>query len=179
MVEGPLVMMLSGIMVHLKIVHFWPIYLILMAGDLAGDTFWYYVGLYFARPLSEQYGKFFGLTPELIFKIKSIFLNHEKKILFISKITMGFGFAMTTLIVAGMSKMSFTKYISILFLGQFIFTAVLLGVGYFFGDLYTQINKDFQTISLIAFIIIVFFILRGITSYLRTQNFGNDSNAVL
>lgn len=140
-----------------------------MAGDLVGDIIWYNVGYHFAHPLTKKYGKFLGLTPELIEKTKSIFTNHQTKILFISKITMGFGLPLAALIVAGMSKMSFKKYISSLFFGQIFFTGILIAIGYFFGNLYEKINKDFKIISAISFFIVIFFILKGIRSYFQKR----------
>lgn len=169
-VEGPIIMVMSGLLVSLRLAGFWPIYITLMAGDLAGDVLWYTLGYHFARPVTERYWKFLGLTPELIEKIKSLFQNHEKKILFISKITMGFGFPLAALVVAGMTKMPFKKYIGSLFLGQVIFTGVLVSVGYFFGNIYLKINKDFQIISLIAFAAFVVLAIAGLRSYLRKQN---------
>lgn len=167
--EGPIIMMMSGFLLRLGLASFWPIYITLMAGDLVGDTVWYLVGYHFAHPLAGKYGKFIGLTPELIEKTKSIFDNHQKKILFISKITMGLGLPQATLVVAGMSKMPFKKYISSLFLGQIIFTGVLLSIGYFFGNLYEKINKDFRILSAVAFFLVVVLVLTGVRSYFKKR----------
>jgi membrane protein DedA with SNARE-associated domain len=141
-----------------------------MAADLTGDTIWYNLGYHFVDPLTLKYGKFFGLTTERANKTKEVFQNHPRKILFLSKITMGLGFPWVTLIVAGMSKMSFKQYITSLFFGQFIFTGVLISVGYFFGNLYVTINKDFKIISVIAFCIVIILITTGIRSYFRNRN---------
>lgn len=169
-VEGPIIMAMAGLIIRLGLASFWPIYITLMAADLTGDTIWYGVGYYFADPLTSKYGKYFGLTPELIVKIKTIFQNHERKILFLSKITFGFGFPLAMLVVAGMSKMSFKKYITSLFFGQFIFTGILISVGYFFGNLYVTINKDLKFISVVAFFVFIFLVLTGIRSYLKNRN---------
>ena len=166
-VEGPIIMVMSGLLVRLGLAGFWPIYFTLMAGDIVGDTVWYNVGHYFGNPLVNKYGKYFGLTPEIIEKTKAIFKNHEKKILFISKITMGLGVPIAVLVVAGMSQMSFKKYITTLFFGQIIFTGILISVGYFFGDIYVKINKDFQVLSAIGFFIVVALVITGVRNYLK------------
>lgn len=165
-------MAMSGILIRLNYASFWPIYITLMTADLVGDTVWYGVGYHFARPLIEKFGNFFGLTPELIEKTRTIFQNHEKKILFTSKITFGLGFPLAVLVVAGMSKMPFKKYIGSLFLGQFIFTGMLISVGYFFGDFYVTLGKDFKLISMLAFFLVFIFALNGIRSYLKNKNWG-------
>lgn len=164
-IEGPIIMMMSGLLLRLGFASFWPIYFVLMAGDLVGDVFWYTMGYHFAHPLAGRYGKFIGLTPKLVEKTKSVFDNHQQKILFISKITMGLGLPQTTLVVAGMSKMPFKKYIGSLFLGQIIFTGVLLSVGYFFGNLYEKINNNLKILSVVTFIVMISLIIYGVKSY--------------
>lgn len=164
-IEGPIIMMMSGLLLRLGFASFWPIYFVLMAGDLVGDVFWYTMGYHFAHPLAGRYGKFIGLTPKLVEKTKSVFDNHQQKILFISKITMGLGLPQTTLVVAGMSKMPFKKYIGSLFLGQIIFTGVLLSVGYFFGNLYEKINNNLKILSVVTFIVMISLIIYAVKSY--------------
>lgn len=168
-VEGPIIMAMSGVLIRLGLASFWPIYLILMAGDLVSDIFWYGVGYYFNDSLTSKYGKFFRLTPELIGKTKKIFQNHPVKILFFSKITMGLGLPLATLTIAGMSKIPFKKYIGSLLLGQFIFTGTLISVGYFFGNLYEKLGQDLKIISIVSFAAMVVLILFGIKSYFRNK----------
>ena len=168
--EGPIVMMFSGILLKLGSVTFIPVYLTLMAGDLVGDTFWYCIGYYFAGPITNKYGYYFSLTPEILDKTKRTFEKNPIKILFISKITMGLGFALAILVAAGMSKISFKKYIIINASGQFIWTGVLLYMGYTFGNLYQKINNDLKMVSLVGFIIIVFILLRGFAAYMNKRN---------
>ena len=168
--EGPIIMMLCGIMLRLGLVSFLPIFITLMLGDLVGDVFWYAIGYHFAHPISEKYGKFVGLTPDLLEKTKQAFHNHQMKVLFISKITMGFGFALATLITAGMAKIPFKKYLAVNFFGQFIWTGLLLYMGYSFGNLYTKINKDFRILGLLAFVVIVFLVMKGLRSYFKRKD---------
>jgi membrane protein DedA with SNARE-associated domain len=83
---------------------------------------------------------------------------------------MGLGLPQVVLLVAGMSKISFKKYIGSLFLGQIIFTGVLISIGYFFGNLYETIGKDFRIFSLIGFFILFALIISGIRSYFRNKD---------
>ncbi len=172
-IEGPIVMISSGIMLHSHIVAFWPVYLTLIAGDLAGDIFWYSLGYHLGENTLEKYGHFIGITKEKLETTKKIFRNHEIKILFISKITMGFGLALAVLVTAGLSKMSFKKYFSVNFLGQFVWTGFLLYIGYSFGNLYNKIDKSLKVVSLVAFIFVIFLIIRGVNSYFKKRNLTN------
>ncbi len=153
-VEGPIVMILAGFLLRLGFFSFWPIYLILIAGDLTGDVVWYLVGRYGGRPLITKYGHWISVTPENVVRAESFFHKHQIKILFISKITTGFGFAIATLIAAGAVRVPFKKYILVNFFGEFIWAGFLLAIGYFVGHLYTFFDAGLRW-GFIAGIVIV------------------------
>lgn len=169
-IEGPIITTLSGLLLHLNYVHLWPIYLTLVAGDLTADMIWYVIGRYGAYRFARKYGRYVGVTEALLTKTEALFKHHQNKILFFSKITMGFGFALVVLMSAGMARVSFKKYMALNTLGQFIWTGFLLSIGYFFGKFYLVINKDLQRLSLFAFIIVVMAALHGFRRYWQSRN---------
>ena len=173
LVEGPVIMTLAGFMLRLGYADFWPLYLTLMAGDLVADSLWYGLGYYFAHPLVKKFGRFIDVSEELLVKTTALFQKYPNKILFLSKITMGLGFAMVVLIAAGLSRVPFKKYITFLAIGQIFWTALLMSIGYFFGNFYLVINKNLRLISLFVFVAIVAFLVRGVSRYLRTRNLQN------
>ncbi len=166
-VEGPIVMVACGFLLRLGAFSFWPIYLALVLGDFVADIVWYFVGYYGARKFADRWGKYFSITPESLEKLEVLFHNHQSKILFISKITMGFGFALATLIAAGMAKVPLKKYALFNFLGGFVWTALLMGVGYFFGHLYTIIDKSFKVAFVTFLIIMLIAVLYGAGKYFK------------
>ncbi len=168
-VEGPIVMMVSGFLVHLGFFDFWPIYFVLMGGDLTGDVIWYYVGRHGGRPLIERYGHWFSITPESVERAESFFHEHQGKILFISKLTTGFGFAIATLIAAGAARVPFKKYFTINFFGEFIWAGFLFAIGYFFGNLYTLVDKSIRWMVIVAGIAIVAAMFFGFAKFMRTR----------
>jgi len=168
MVEGPMVMVASGILLRLNFFYFWPIYLSLMLGDFVADMAWYWIGYYSGRRFVERFGKYFSLTPEVIEKVEIFFHRHQDKILFISKITMGFGFAMATLLTAGIVRIQFKRYALFNFLGGFIWTGILLALGYFFGNLYAIINKGFKAVFLVGLAVLMIALLYGSSRFFKT-----------
>ncbi len=167
--EGPILMMVSGFLVRTGFFEFWPIYFILMAGDLTGDVFWYKLGEHGARTLIDKYGRFLNLTTRNVERAERFFHDHQGKILFISKITMGFGFALATLVAAGAARIPFKKYMFINFLGQFIWTGFLMGLGYFFGQLYVLVNKSLRWAFIIAVIVVVSLAAYGFSKFVRSR----------
>lgn len=147
--EGPVVMMASGFLFSLGQFDFLPMYLALVSGDFVADIGWYLLGRYGGQPLILKWGHKFGITPESIEKIKVRFHRYHEKILIISKLTMGFGFALVTLITAGIVRIPFKKYVILNLVGGFIWTIFLLSIGYLFGNIYSTIPERIKIVFLI------------------------------
>ena len=160
-VEGPIIMVICGFLYHLGYLELAPTYIVLLLGDLAADFVWYAVGYHGASRFIKRWGHFFSLTENRVEKLKGLFNRHQGKILVISKLTMGFGFAVATLIAAGMSKVGFKKYALINIFGGFIWTALLMMLGYYFGELYVLIDASFKKIFLVGAIGIFILALYG------------------
>lgn len=166
--EGPMVMVASGILLRLNFFYFWPVYLSLMLGDFVADLVWYWVGFYGGRRFVDRFGKYFSLTPEVLERLENFFHRHQDKILFISKITMGFGFAVATLLTAGIVRIPFKRYALFNFLGGFVWTGILLFLGYFFGNLYAVLNKGFKVVFIIGLAVLMVGLLYGGGRYFKT-----------
>ena len=146
-----------------------PLYFSLIIADLIGDIGWYCVGRFWGLPFVNKFGHFFSITEKTVQKTTTLFHKYHNRILFISKITMGFGFALVTLITAGIAKVPFKKYLIFNVSGQFIWTAILLLIGYFFGNLYYTIDKSFRDVSLVALAIIVIVLIYGFGRYVSKR----------
>jgi membrane protein DedA with SNARE-associated domain len=167
--EGPVVMIISGFLVHLGFFDFWPIYLVLIAGDLTGDVAWYFVGREGGRPLVEKYGHWLNIKSENVERAESFFQKHQTKILVLSKLTTGFGFAVATLIAAGAAKVPFKKYITINFFGEFVWAGFLFAIGYFFGNLYTLVDKSLRWGFIAGIIVVCVLAVYGFGKAMRKQ----------
>ncbi len=139
--EGPFLSIFFGILLHLGYFSFIPVYCALMLGDLIGDVVWYYIGYHYGRRAISRFGKRFKITESDVEKTEALFHKHKHKILFISKITNGFGFALVVLMTAGIARIPFKRYITINVVGQMIWSGILLGIGYFFSESYTRIES--------------------------------------
>lgn len=169
-VEGPFIMTVCGFLLRLGFFDFWPLYLALMAGDLTADILWYAVGYYGGRPFAHKYGRYLSITDELLDKTELAFHKHQNKILVLSKLTMGFGFALVVLMTAGLTRVPFRKYVAFNAIGQLVWTALLMGIGYFFGNLYIMVNESLRIVSGIAFATIILAALYGVSRYLKQKD---------
>lgn len=171
LVEGPVVMVTSGFLYSLGVFSFFPMYLVLVFGDFVADIVWYAFGRFGTQKVILKYGHYIGITQSRLEKVENYFVKYHQKILIISKLTMGLGFAIVVLIVAGMSKVPFKKYVTIVLIGGFIWTAMLIGVGYFLGNIFTLISGPMQIGFLIAIFLLIIFGLKYMNSYLKKQEF--------
>jgi membrane protein DedA with SNARE-associated domain len=168
-VEGPVVMMASGFLYKLGQFYLLPMYLALVFGDFIADIGWYCLGRFGTRNFIFKYGHYIGVTPELLEKVEERFHKYHQKILIISKLTMGLGFALVVLIVAGMFKIPFKNYVILNLVGGFVWTAFLITIGYFFGNIF-QIIPGPLKIVFVAFIITAFILtIRYIKQYLNKK----------
>lgn len=168
-IEGPVLTVATGFLLRSDLFDLLPLFLALALGDLVGDAIWYYVGRYFAGPVLERHGRFLTLTPEAYEKIKARFHRHHSLLLLGSKLTMGFGMALAMLMTAGASKIPFRSYIFWNALGEIIYLAALLSIGYFLGDVYGSIAKGFKTIFVITSGVVIVGGLYLFSNYLRKR----------
>jgi membrane protein DedA with SNARE-associated domain len=166
-VEGPILMMASGVLIHMGFFNLVFAFSIIVAGDLLGDVIWYYIGYFFAEPFLRKFGKFFKLTPEVFNGAKELFYKHHEKILFISKVTIGLGISLATLMAAGATHVPFKKYLMLNFLGELILVSMLLSIGYFFGQLYNSIAGTMKIYFIVGSIVVIGSILFYFTRYIK------------
>lgn len=175
-VEGPYIMMMSGFLIKLGVFTLIPAYIALSIGDLIGDVVWYYVGYFFGNRFVRRFGKFFDINNESIENAKELFSKHRKKILLGSKVTAGFGLSLATLVTAGIVRAPFGEYILLNLFGQLVWTAVMLAVGYFFGNLYIIVNDVFGRIFIVGAALLVLYLLLRFSRRLGRQAKENLAN---
>src|SRR5258708_21489081 len=168
-IEGPILMVASGILIHSGFFGLITAFLVIMAGDLFGDVIWYYIGYFFIEFFISKFGRLFGVTPELFDKSKKLFSTYHEKILFISKITIGFGMSLATLMAAGATRISFKKYMIINFLGELILVRFLLSIGFFFGQIYDSISGIMKTYFIIGAFIGLFVFIYYFTRHIKAK----------
>lgn len=168
-VEGPIVMVASGFFLRLGAFTLLPLYFVLVIGDLVADIMWYYIGYYFAEPIIKKRGHLLSITPEIFEKMKGMLHNNQTKILLGSKLTMGFGLAIATIVSAGASRISFKKFFFLQVIGEIFLAAILLSVGYFLGHFYTYIYDGFKILFLIAGITFGAILVFGFTKYIKNR----------
>ena len=169
-IEGTVVMMGTGLLWHVGQVEFLPAYIALLLGDVLSDIMWYFIGLFGARKFMDRWGHMIGMTPEVVEKVERRFHTYHTPILIVSKLSMGFGFAVATLTTAGMLRIPFYRFFIINFLGGLVWVLMMMMIGYYFGNILELVPRNLQIASVAFACVLAFFGLKYATKRLASMD---------
>jgi len=156
-VEGPILTVVAGFLVTLKILNPLLVYIIVILGDVTGDSIAYCFG-YFGK----RFLHYLKITDEKLEKAKIYFNENHKKAIIASKVVYGFG--TTGLIAAGVLRIPYIKFFKTCISVSLVQSFILLMIGILFGQAYEVIGKYFDyyaaVVSVIALAVILFILIR-------------------
>ncbi len=157
-IEGPIITILGGFLVAQGVLDLYAVYLLLVVGDLVGDSLYYAIGRFGGRRFIKRWGYIFGLKEKHLVAAETKFKAHPKKILLIGK-TQAWG--SLTLVAAGITEMPYSSFLFINLIGTAVKTLLLLIIGYYFGQAYNSLAHyfDYFGIASIALTIIIILII--------------------
>ena len=132
-------------------------------GSLAGALFNYILGHRLGRPFLVKYGKYLLIKPETIEKVENFFEKYGPASTFWGRLLPGIRQYIS--LPAGIGKMPLLSFSLYTFLGAGIWSGILLGLGYLFGEHEEQIQSVLH--YLIAGIILL---VIGVFYYYRRKN---------
>ena len=131
------------------------------AGSLAGSLIAYFVGYYGGRPFILKYGKSFFVSEEKFNKADHIFNKYGGTAVFFGRLLP----IIRTFISlpAGIAKMDLKKFILFSLAGMLPWNAILIFLGYKFGENYDTIVrpvfKKFEDVVIVLIILAILFII--------------------
>jgi membrane protein DedA with SNARE-associated domain len=132
-VEGPIVAFITGTLASLHYFNLYGLMVFFFVRDMVMDAAWYYAGYFgwktaFARRMLAK----LGIQDSHIQEVHDLWEKYPARTMFIGKLS--YGIAATFVAVAGVVKMSLTKFFSYGALVTFVEYGSLLLLGYFFGN---------------------------------------------
>lgn len=138
--EGPLVSIVGGLLVSQGVLEAHIVFLILLLGDIVGDTIYYNLGKYGGRRLAHRWGKYLGASEEKLESLEKKFHSHDWKLIFFAK-TQAIGGAI--LFAAGMAHIPYKRFILLNIVGSIPKIILFEATGYYFGASITQEGNPF------------------------------------
>lgn len=139
-----------------------------LAGSLVGAFLNYYLALFLGRPFLYRYGKYFFVKSHILSRAEEIFLEYGEITTFVCRLLPGIRQLIS--LPAGISRMSLLRFSTFTALGAGIWSAILVGIGYYLGSLsqdmtYAQLVHSGKDILKENYIWIILFLLILIVFY--------------
>lgn len=165
-VEGPIITIIAGFFVSLGHLNGLSSYVVLVAGDLIGDSIYYAVGRWSKGPIFGRWGRFLFLTQNRLKRLEAYFYRNKVKTLLIGKWSHAIGAPI--LAAAGLARVPYGQFLAINFLATLPKTLLLLLIGFYFGRSYTRIATylDYTALSMIALalmLVVIYVVMKRIS----------------
>ncbi|GMQ78347.1 MAG: hypothetical protein BMS9Abin02_0850 [Anaerolineae bacterium] len=160
--QGPVATILGGAAASAGLFQPGLVFIVAISTNLSADILWYTIGRRGnVDRLFKQDGRFSRHQHRYLL-LQEGMRQHATKILLLAKLSAGF--ALPTLIAAGLSGLSWRRWFPVVFIGETIWTGTLILIGYFFTEAVKQVEHGLQLIivafSFLFLLIIVWFIPR-------------------
>jgi membrane-associated protein len=152
-VEGPTVGLLAGVFAKIGYFSLVTVYLVHVLADLSADFFFYAIGYFGGNKALPKVAKFLRFSVKDTEDAEKTFNSNGKKIILIGKITHVVGFPI--LLAAGITRYPFLKFAVFDLIATLIKSAILIGLGYYFGDFWVKIHNVFLDAGMAGIIIIL------------------------
>ena len=127
-------------------------------GSVFGALLNYWIlGRWIGKPFLEKYGKYILITKEKYDKTEILFLKNQNLYTFLGRLIPVVRHLIS--IPAGIFRMKMMPFISITFIGATLWCAILVGLGWFFGESVVAIVKEYtHEVTLIVIPLIAIYI---------------------
>lgn len=170
--EGPIISVLSGFLVGGGVFNAYIAFVVLLVGDIVGDSIYYAIGYYGGRKVIPKFGHRVRITEEKIALLENRFNKNDWKLLLFAK-TQAIGSII--LMTSGLVKTPFPRFVFFNTIGSIPKIILFMIIGFYFGRAYLIINTYLGYFALIwlllAFIILGLYFY--IVKYIKEKSFKN------
>jgi membrane protein DedA with SNARE-associated domain len=150
---GETILIAAALSSALGDMNIWFIVPIAILAAITGDSVGYVIGYFGGTKLIEKFGKYSFLTADRFQKLQDYFSKKGGKIVIIARFIEGL--RQFNGIIAGVSKMTYWKFLIYNSIGAVLWVGFWSVVAYFFGDHIDILLKLFTSFSYFVFIIII------------------------
>lgn len=151
-IGGELLILAVGFLSSLGYFNIFLAIIVATLGVLITDSVFYFLGRLGRKKVFHRIAKLIRVSPERIDKLESFFKKHDIKAMLLIRFV--YGLRAMTLIVAGVSKMKYHRFLLYNFIGTFTWALILGILGYFFGESWEILAEYIENIVLLISIIV-------------------------
>jgi membrane-associated protein len=158
LVEGPLVTLLGAMAASSGLLKPEWVFVAAATGNLCADAMWYSLGYLGKTEWLLRHGQRLGISEAHILRLEEGMQKHARKILLIAKLTLSF--AIPALIAAGLARVPWRRWVSIIVMGEIIWTGTLVLIGYHLTLSLRRMEVGLQIVAGAGLIIFVVLVVR-------------------
>ena len=156
-IEGPIVALGAGFMVHSGYLLVIPAFLVMLLGDFIPDSIYYFIGRFGNKEkLLKKYDTKSGLVSRHFGYIEKAWQEHTTKTMFVCKLA--YGFSIPLLILAGFTRVSYIQFVWRSLVVTLFQYGLLMLVGYYLGQSYQSAIPYVKDVGIIIAIVAIIFI---------------------
>lgn len=167
-VPGETVLITSAIFSVIGHLNIFLVILIATIGAIIGDNIGFAIGDFGGRKLIEKYGKYIFITPTKLTKLENFFNKRGGVIVIVARFIEGLRQANG--IIAGISEMSWLRFVVYNSIGAILWVNTWALIGYFAADHINTLLKYQTYFTFIIIIGLILFILYKVINHWRRQN---------
>jgi membrane protein DedA with SNARE-associated domain len=149
--EGPIISIISGFLVSRGVLSLFPALLVVFLGDVISDSVFYLTGK--GGRYILKYLKFLHISEERLEKLENQFSRAPWKTMIVAKISYGLGTVF--MVASGASRMSWKKFLEYMLSLNFIRSAILIAIGFYFGKVALHLGPTYLQYYMIVVIVLI------------------------
>jgi membrane protein DedA with SNARE-associated domain len=149
--EGPIISIISGFLVSRGDLKLFPALLVVFLGDVVSDSVFHFIGK--GGRYMINYLKFSRISDDQLLRIENQFASSPWKTMILAKISYGLGTIF--MIATGAARMSSLKFLEYILGLNFIRSAILIAIGFYFGKVALHLGPTYLQYYVIAVIVLI------------------------
>jgi len=163
---------LSGFLASIGSVEFWPVLLIVLAGEILNGYMWYAVGYFGGAKPIDRWGRKDEKSRKIIETVERYFHRYSGRAIVLAKLT--WSLTIATMIMAGSFKYDMKRFTLYNLIGALGWVAITFSIGYVFGEGYQAIfviTHIGYVVLFLAGAIVLIYVLRHLfrSKFFRTR----------
>lgn len=147
------VLLSAGYLAGMGIVRFWLIVPYTVGMVILGDTITYSFSRHYGRSFIIKWGKYIFFPIHKLEKLEDYYKRHGNKTVFFTRLLIGFRFV--GIIVAGLSRMPWKKFLTYDSLSIFLYLPAVIGLGYLFHYHLELVLQKFTLLRHVIFVAVL------------------------
>jgi membrane protein DedA with SNARE-associated domain len=150
--EGPLSTLVGAAAAATGILDVRLVFVATVAGNVAGDTFWYSLGYRGKTSWLMHCGRWLGLEERHLARLVREMHNHAAKLIVFAKLA--YGLIVPTLVAAGMARVKLRRWFPVVFVVETLWSLLLVWIGFHATGFIAKFEQGMQLVGAVVLVVV-------------------------